>query len=81
MASIIIRNLDDELKRRLRRRAAENDRSMEEEARVILDAALPANDDQANLYDSIRARIEPLGGFDLPERDREPVGDPVRFDE
>jgi plasmid stability protein len=36
MASITIRNLDDDLKRRLRVRAAENGRSMEEEAREIL---------------------------------------------
>ena len=36
MASITIRNLDDGLKRRLRVRAAENGRSMEEEAREIL---------------------------------------------
>ena len=36
MASITIRNLDDGLKRRLRVRAAENGRSMEEEARDIL---------------------------------------------
>ena len=36
MASITIRNLDDGVKRRLRVRAAENGRSMEEEARDIL---------------------------------------------
>jgi phosphopantothenoylcysteine decarboxylase / phosphopantothenate---cysteine ligase len=40
MASITIRQLDDDLKHRLRLRAARNGRSMEEEARVILgDAA------------------------------------------
>lgn len=81
MASMTIRNLDEELKRRLRRRAAEHNRSMEEEVRVILLTALPANEDEGNLYDSIRSRIEPLGGFDLPARPREPIGDPVRFDE
>ena len=36
MASITIRNLDDEVKTRLRVRAAGNGRSMEEEARRIL---------------------------------------------
>ena len=40
MASITVRNLDDELKRRLRIRAAENGRSMEQEARDILRSAL-----------------------------------------
>ena len=38
MASITVRNLDDGLKRRLRIRAAENGRSMEQEAREILRA-------------------------------------------
>ncbi len=36
MASITIRGLDDDLKRRLRLRAAQNGRSMEDEARTIL---------------------------------------------
>jgi antitoxin FitA len=36
MASITIRNLDDETKRRLRVRAAEKGHSMEEEARLAL---------------------------------------------
>jgi len=38
MASITIRNLDDEIKHRLRVRAAKNGRSLEEELRVILHA-------------------------------------------
>ncbi|TIX91810.1 MAG: plasmid stabilization protein, partial [Mesorhizobium sp.] len=40
MASITIRNLDDEIKDLLRRLAAENDRSMEEQARVMLRASV-----------------------------------------
>ena len=40
MASITVRNLEEGLKRRLRIRAAENGRSMEEEARDILRTAL-----------------------------------------
>ena len=36
MASITIRNLDDDVKTRLRKRAAGHGRSMEEEARLIL---------------------------------------------
>jgi phosphopantothenoylcysteine decarboxylase / phosphopantothenate---cysteine ligase len=39
MASITIRGLDDDLKRRLRLRAAQNGRSMEDEARTILGMA------------------------------------------
>jgi plasmid stability protein len=40
MASITIRNLKDDVKKRLRVRAAENGRSMEEEAREILQASV-----------------------------------------
>jgi plasmid stability protein len=40
MATITVRNLDDEVQRRLKRRAARNDRSMEAEARAILSAAV-----------------------------------------
>ena len=40
MASITIRNLDDDVKTRLRVRAAGNGRSMEEEARLILRAVV-----------------------------------------
>lgn len=40
MASITIRNLDEELKERLRVRAAKCGHSMEEEARIILRQAL-----------------------------------------
>src|SRR3954466_14236320 len=39
MASITIRQLDDDLKRRLRLRAARNGRSMEDEVRTILRGA------------------------------------------
>jgi plasmid stability protein len=42
MASMTIRNLDDSLKAKLRVRAAEHGRSMEEEARVLLRDALAA---------------------------------------
>jgi len=42
MASITIRSLDDSLKTRLRVRAAQHGRSMEEEARVLLRDALSA---------------------------------------
>ena len=40
MAALLIRGLDDKLKRQLRLRAAENGRSMEEEVRQILRHAL-----------------------------------------
>ncbi len=40
MSALLIRRLDDDLKRQLRLRAAENGRSMEEEVRQILRHAL-----------------------------------------
>jgi plasmid stability protein len=40
MATLLIRNLDDSVKAALRKRAAANGRSMEEEARVILNFEL-----------------------------------------
>ena len=61
MASITIRNLDEDLKRRLRGRAAAHGRSMEEEAREILTQALRKNTPPRNLAAAIRARIAPLG--------------------
>ena len=81
MASITVRNLEEELKRRLRVRAAENGRSMEEEVRVILRTALynqpPA---QKNLAAAIRARFAPLGGVELEIPPRSPMRQPPRFD-
>ena len=43
MATLTIRDLDDDLKHRLRVRAAGLNRSMEEEARQILRAAMPCS--------------------------------------
>ncbi len=74
MASITVRNLEEGLKRRLRVRAAENGRSMEEEARVILKTALyhqPST--RENLAAAIRARFAPLGGVELEIPPRSPI--------
>ena len=67
MASLTIRNLDDRLKARLRVRAARNNRSMEEEVRAILKATLTSEHGTSkSLVKAIRARIDPLGGVELP---------------
>jgi plasmid stability protein len=72
-----IRDIDDSLKARLRVRAARHGRSMEDEARDILRAALSAQPPRARtLVDSIRARVEPLGGVDLEIPPREPMREP-----
>ncbi|WP_213878204.1 plasmid stabilization protein [Pseudomonas sp. dw_358] len=57
MASITIRNLDDALKARLRVEAANNNCSMEEQARVILRAALNGVGARTGLGTSIRERF------------------------
>ncbi len=76
MASITIRKLDDEVKSRLRMRAAGNGRSMEEEARVILREAVGREPKTQNLVTVIRSRFGPENGVDLELPQREPI----RFD-
>ena len=80
MASITIRNLDDDVKTRLRVRAADNGRSMEEEALLILREAVDRKKPPRNLARAIRARIEPLGGMDLELPTRGPMREPPSFD-
>jgi plasmid stability protein len=79
MASITIRNLEDDLKRRLRIRAAEHGRSMEEEAREILRHVVTEPATPRNLAASIRARVAPLGGVEIDLPAREAMREPPRF--
>lgn len=66
MASITIRRLPEQTKRRLRIRAARNGRSMEQEARELLETGLARADaEPENLGEAIRRRFAPLGGVDL----------------
>jgi len=79
MASITVRNLEDKLKRRLKVRAAENGRSMEQEVREILKSALDKPNQPTtgtDLVKRIRAIWEPLGGVELELPAREPMRDP-----
>lgn len=82
MASLTIRDLEEALKGRLRVRAASRGRSMEEEARHILRAAL--NEPlvrQSGLVDRIRRRFSEIGDVELAIAPREAVRDaPVRTD-
>jgi plasmid stability protein len=80
MASITIRRLDEVLMRKLRLRAAHRNRSMEEEAREVLRAALTqAPAPSGNLADAIRRRIAPLGGVELALPPRGPMREPPDF--
>ena len=77
MSPLTLRIADEDLKQKLKEEAKKHGRSMTEEARVILTKALlsshpsPKYDSSAELYDAIRAIVEPLGGIDdidLPPR-------------
>jgi len=81
MASITIRNLDDELKRRLRIRSAEHGRSMEDEARDILRTSLSVVDPApVNLASAIRRRFTEIPDTELLIPTREPVREPPEFE-
>ena len=81
MASITIRQLPDATKRKLKLRAAENGRSMEQEAREILRIELnkpPSRPPKTgkDLVDAIRRRFAPYGGVDLEIPPRGPIRNP-----
>ena len=80
MASLTIRSLDETLKRRLRVRAAEHGRSMEEEVRAILRETLGEPAPPRDLAAAVRKRVAGLGGVDLDIPAREAAPEPVRFD-
>jgi plasmid stability protein len=65
MGSILIRNLDNRLKERLRIRAARNGRSMEEEARIVLRDGLEEADAPTNIVDLALRLFGPDHGIDL----------------
>lgn len=77
MASITIRQLPENTKRRLRIRAARNGRSMEQEAREILKTALTQSEPPPpDLGEAIRRRFARFGGVELKIPPREPIRDP-----
>ena len=79
MATLTIRNLEDGIKQRPRVRAAENGRSMEEEARDVLRRVMGEGAPPRNLAAAIRARIAPSTRVVLNLIAREPMRDPPQF--
>lgn len=67
---ITISNLDDETKTRLRIAAAPHNRSMEEEARVILREALKDADEERGLGTLIHNRFMRAGGVEISPVER-----------
>ena len=81
MASLTIRNIPEEAKRRFRQRAAAHGRSMEDEARQLIIAA--ANDGgrpaRKSMFEILYDASRP--GLDLPIPPRTPARIPVVEDE
>ena len=61
MANITIHNLDDAVKTKLRIRAADQGRSIEEEARMILTQAIYREDDLTNPAQAAREKLAAMG--------------------
>jgi antitoxin FitA len=83
MTSVTIENIEDALAQRLRARAAAHGRSIEAEAKDILSTALGGDKPERvpdNLYDAIRAIVEPIGGIELELTPRQPVREPPKFE-
>ena len=81
MARLTIHNLDDGVAARLRMRAARNGRSMKEEIRIILDAAVKRESVPAKgIGTAIHELFEPFRGVELKLPLREPMRDPSRFE-
>ena len=84
MATLTIRNIDPEVKKRVRVRAAENGRSMEAELRQIINDAVGNAPDATqetgrDLAEAIRRRFAPYGGVELDIPPREVGREPPDF--
>ena len=85
MVSLLIRNVDKALHSRLRARAAEHRRSLEEEARELLRTAVArqGTEPRENIVDIARRLFGPEHGIelDIPPRGRAPETPPPEFGE
>jgi plasmid stability protein len=71
MATVTVRGLDDDVKNKLRVRAAHNGRSMEAEVRALIEEAVAGPDDhERGLATQIRRDLEGLDLPEIPEPDR-----------
>ncbi len=75
LAAISVRNLDDQVKQRLRIRAARHGRSMESEIRAILVDAVREPNDTDGLFQTMLDRFSEIGGVEL---ELPPRSTPVR---
>ena len=71
MSMLTVRDLNPEVKEKLRQRVARHGRSMEAEVRLILAAAVEAGDEPLDLVASIRKHFSGSGiELELPDRTR-----------
>jgi plasmid stability protein len=79
MATIMVRNLDETVKRRLQVRAAQHGRSMEAEVRTILEESVREQD---NFVEALMSTFDGLGDveLDIPPRTLE-EDRPLEFDD
>ncbi|MDI6026958.1 plasmid stabilization protein [Corticibacterium sp. UT-5YL-CI-8] len=85
MGAITVRNLDEDIKKALRKRAAERGVSMEQEVRDVLRASVKrdfaSGERQLTFSQSVESLKEKYGAFelDIPERSRT-MREPPRFE-
>ena len=70
MATLTIRDLEEELRAKLRVRAASHGRSMEAEVRAILRTALTRTVSDAGLGSRVHQRFAAIGGVELDPVER-----------
>ncbi len=83
MPTLVISDVEENIARRLRQRAAEHGRTIEAEARSILADALSEEARvlaEVNMADAIREMVEPVGGIELAPFPDEPAKEPLRLD-
>jgi plasmid stability protein len=82
MGALIVRNVDDDLKLALRKQAAAHDRSMEDEARVLLreGVGLAPRRSGADLLAGIRALVGKHGAADDLILPADEIAEPMSFE-
>jgi plasmid stability protein len=79
MATLTIRDVDEELRAKLRVRAARHGRSMEAEVRAILRDALVKPASQGDLGRRIHQRFAAIGGVEVAQQERTERPRPTTF--
>ena len=79
MSTLTIRNVESEIKDKLRLAAAAHGRSMEEEVRCILRSVLSQPAAATGLGSRLHARFAAIGGVDFPLQERTEAASAAEF--